>query len=178
MIACASLLGRGFRQGVDAEDVLQSVFLKIHQKLSSLKNEQRLEAWVFQIARNAIVDHLRKGQHDGNGVEEVAAEPPDDRGARTEVSRCIRALIEGLPAPQKRAVLLYELKGLPQATIAQQESISLSAAKSRVQRGRKRVKDLLEECCRFQFDVRGNVLDYESNGDSCESNCDCGDSCD
>lgn len=156
---------------VDADDILQIVFLKIHQKLGTLRNEQRLESWFFQIARHAVIDHLRKPQSNDFGIDEVTVEATDDTTA--EVSRCISALVDVLPTDQKRAVSLYELEGLSQATIAEQESISLSAAKSRIQRGRKKLESMLKDCCRFQFDARGNVLEYQCKENACESNCDC-----
>ena len=61
---------------------------------------------------------------------------------------------------------------MPQKEIAERESISLSGAKSRIQRGRKSLENMLLDCCRFQLDTRGNILDYQANNADC-----CGDEC-
>ena len=156
----------------DADDILQNVFLHIHQKLNSLRSTKRLESWVFQITRNAIVDHFRKSRLSESPGTEIADENSEIENANAEVSRCIGALINQLPDDQQRAVRLYELEGIPQATIAERESISLSAVKSRIQRGRKKLESILLDCCRFQFDSRGNVLEYQRQVHTCEPNCD------
>jgi RNA polymerase sigma-70 factor (ECF subfamily) len=61
----------------------------------------------------------------------------------------------------RQAVQLSEIEGLPQQEVADRLGLSLSGAKSRIQRGRLMLKDELERCCRFEFDRRGNVMDYE-----------------
>lgn len=162
------------RSPADVDDILQEVFLRIHQKLDSLRTTERLESWVFQIARNAVVDHFRRSPVSHQTVSDIAVASPTALDSNAEVSRCVAALIEQLPHDQKKAVSLYELHGVPQAAIAEQESISLSAVKSRIQRGRKKIESMLRECCRFQLDVRGNVLEIERQAGACETDCECG----
>ena len=161
----------------DVDDILQNVFLNIHRRLDSLRSTERLESWVFQITRNAIIDHFRKTPRGETPDIELADDDFKHGNANAEVSRCIASLISQLPDDQQRAVTLYELGGVPQATIAKQESISLSAAKSRIQRGRRRLEAMLRECCRFQLDSRGNILEFQRQGNACEPDCDCDDSC-
>jgi RNA polymerase sigma-70 factor (ECF subfamily) len=147
----------------DAEDVLQSVFLRIHQNVHRLRQSHRLDAWVFQIARNAITDHFRRTPHDSLDAEAIAAideEKSDNLNA--EVANCLDTMIGRLPMEMQRAVTMYEREGLSQQDIASHESISLSGAKSRVQRGRKLLKEMLEDCCRLHFDRYGNVLQWEA----------------
>src|SRR5437868_6152307 len=68
-----------------AEDILQDVFLKIHEKLPTVRASERLEAWVWRITRNAIADHFRKLRpteplpDTAAVVSEVAADLPDLR---------------------------------------------------------------------------------------------------
>jgi RNA polymerase sigma-70 factor (ECF subfamily) len=148
----------------DAEDILQSVFLRIHQGLGQLKRSDRLESWVFQITRNAIADQFRRTLHASLELDELSAplddEKPDNINA--EVAGCLGVLVDRLPEKLQRAITMYEREGISQQEIALQESISLSAAKSRVQRGRKLLRELLEACCQFQFDRLGNILAWES----------------
>ena len=78
-------------------------------------------------------------------------------------------MIAQLPDPYREAVELYELKGMPQQDIADKLGLSLSGAKSRVQRGREKLKSLLFSCCSFEQDRRGNIIGYErKNPDPCE----------
>ena len=147
----------------DAEDILQNVFLRIHQNVGRLRDSDRLEPWVFQIARNAIADHFRKSRP---GPLDETVEPALPTGDTSdnlngEVADCLGKLIEQLPDSLQRAVKLYEQEGVSQQEIAARESISVSGAKSRVQRGRKHLRDLLEQCCQFQFDRHGNVLAWQ-----------------
>jgi RNA polymerase sigma-70 factor (ECF subfamily) len=163
----------------DVDDILQSVFLRIHQNSQSLRQVDRLESWVFQIARNAVADFFR--QRPALSATEAAlvaeAAPENEENANREVAGCIAALIDCLPDDQRRAVSLYELQGVSQADIAHRESISLSAAKSRVQRGRRNLEAILLECCRFQLDTHGNVLEYDAANPDCGSGCCCKDGC-
>jgi RNA polymerase sigma-70 factor (ECF subfamily) len=68
-------------------------------------------------------------------------------------------MIYSLPEPYRDAVVLTELEGLTQRELANRLGISLSGAKSRVQRGRAQLKQMLDECCTFEFDRRGKVID-------------------
>ena len=155
-----------------AEDLLQETFLRIHQRLAALGDEERIEAWVFQIARNQVKDHYRarsRRRHDVP-LEIEPAEPsaPRESSNRNEaVAGWLSAAIDNLPERYRQAVSLYELQGLPQAEIAERLGISLSGAKSRVQRGREKLKQALERCCRFDLDRRGNVLSCEPRAEGC-----------
>lgn len=147
----------------DVDDIVQTVFLRIHTKAAELRDAQRLEAWVFQITRNAINDYYRKQRVTDGEVETLPDDSePENQNANFDISQCLTALIERLPEDQRHAVSLYELDGLPQKEIAARKSISLSGAKSRIQRGRKSLEAMLLQCCQFQLDNRGNVLDYEA----------------
>ena len=69
-------------------------------------------------------------------------------------------MIELLPEDYREAILLTEYHGLTQQQMAERLGISLPAAKSRVQRGKKLLRELLLACCHFQFDRQGKVIDY------------------
>lgn len=158
----------------DVDDVLQTVFLRIHSRLDGLREADRLESWVFQITRNAVTDHFRKKQGARNDVEMLIAESTDSsaESVNAELANCIAVLIERLPEDQRRALSMFELDGISQKEIAIRESISVSGAKSRIQRGRTSLERMLKACCEFQFDRRGNVVEYEAtDADCCEEEC-------
>ena len=76
-------------------------------------------------------------------------------------------MMNALPERYRVPLLLSELEGLPQKEVAKRLGLSLSAAKSRVQRGRERLKDIFSECCRFEIDGRGSVMGYQPRKDGC-----------
>ncbi len=161
-----------------ADDLLQETFLRIHQKLNDLDDEERLVAWVFHIARNLLVDHYRsKARVCGGVLDDLEAPAEEEANLNELVMGWLTEMIAQLPAPYREAVELYELKGTSQQEIANQIGTSLSGAKSRVQRGRAKLKELLLDCCSFEQDLRGNVIGYvRNNSEACEK-CqgDCGD---
>jgi RNA polymerase sigma-70 factor, ECF subfamily len=69
-------------------------------------------------------------------------------------------MIEKLPETYKEALLLSDFQGIAQREVAKKLRISLSAAKSRIQRARTMLKDLLLKCCHFEFDRYGTVYNY------------------
>lgn len=155
-----------------ADDLLQETFLRIHRKLGTLDDEQRLFPWVFQIARNLIADHYRSRPAALPLTEPPAedAEPePSSSNCNEVVAGWIPAAIDHLPERYREAVRLYEMEGLSQREVADRLGLSLSGAKSRVQRGRKQLKATLEQCCSFELDRRGNILDWRQRRQRCLS---------
>lgn len=77
-------------------------------------------------------------------------------------------MLERLSQDYREAVTLVELDGLSQQAAADRLGLSLSGMKSRVQRGRKQLKRLLDDCCLIELDRRGGVVDYEPRGAGCD----------
>lgn len=169
------LVAARVRSAADVDDLVQTVFLRVHQKRGDLLDSDRLESWVFQIARNAVADHYRGRRTESLDEATVVASDRevDADNCNTVVAGWLPDLVERLPDDQRRATALYEFEGIPQQTIADRESISLSGAKSRIQRGRRKLAEMLQDCCRFQFDARGNVLDCEPRRQRCSVEADC-----
>ena len=153
-----------------ADDILQNVFLKMHAGLASLKDATKLQSWLYQIARNAIIDHYRS-QKPTVEIPEWLTHPEADPGEQVTqaLSDCLRPMIQLLPDIYREAVTLSELKGLKQKEVAQALGTSLSGAKSRVQRGRGLLKEMLADCCRLEFDHKGRLCDFERKGKGCEA---------
>jgi RNA polymerase sigma-70 factor (ECF subfamily) len=146
----------------DADDLLQDVFVRVHEKIGLLQQAGRMESWVYQIARNAVADFYRRRiPRPAEAVEGVAeliegAETSED--LNRSVADWLLMMIEGLPSTVRDAVRMYEIDGIPQAEIAKRLRVSLSGAKSRVQRGRQQLEDTLRKSCKFEIDRRGNVI--------------------
>jgi RNA polymerase sigma-70 factor (ECF subfamily) len=159
----AGKLGQFIRARVNdpatAEDILQDVFVRIQARLNGLKDPAKLESWIYLIARNAIIDHYRTRKETVEVPESLAVEPEAGNGEVEELKAAFRRMIYSLPEPYREALVLTELDGMTQQQLAGRLGISLSGAKSRVQRGREQLKKMLHQCCTFEFDRRGKVID-------------------
>jgi RNA polymerase sigma-70 factor (ECF subfamily) len=149
---------------VVAEDILQEVFIKIHTRLDTVRDDRQLRGWIYRIARNCIIDYYRADRLVTKLPHElIALETEYSNKARQEIGDCLIPMIEQLPEKYRQAVMLSEIDGMKQKEIATQHGISLSGAKSRVQRGRKMLREMLLACCCFEFDHQGTMIDYEVN---------------
>jgi RNA polymerase sigma-70 factor, ECF subfamily len=144
-----------------ADDILQDIFLKIHAKIETLKDGSKIQSWVYQIAQHTIIDYYRKHKNHLEDIDnvDIIAEPPSEMPVG-KIGFTLREMIEALPEKYAQALLLVELEGLSQIDLANKLGISVSGAKSRVQRGRQLLKDSLMNCCHYEFDHHGTVIDY------------------
>src|SRR5262245_13474251 len=153
-----------------AEDILQDVFLKIHTHIDTLRTQDRLTSWIYQITRNAIADYYRAQRPT---VELAETIPMTDEQAVDDVVRelspCVAAMVAALPEAYREALHLTEYQGLSQKALSERLGISFSGAKSRVQRARAKIKEQLLDCCHFQFDYAGRIIDYQSRRACCVS---------
>lgn len=145
----------------DADDISQNVFMKIHANLDTLKDDQKLKSWIYQISRNSIIDYYRKEQFQLKAelpVDLPLEETEDLNEAIKEIASCIRPMVGLLSDNYKQALELTELGSFSQKQLSEQLCISFSGAKSRVQRGREKLKELLLNCCNFEFDRLGKII--------------------
>lgn len=164
-------LAKRLRNPADVEDVLQEVFVRIHRGLPSLRDEERFGPWVYRLARNAIADHQRASARHPWVPDGTAPEQPNDVGTNDDdaddgavardVAPYAALLVLFLPSPYREALTLTEIEGLSQREAAERLGISVSGLKSRVQRGRRKVRDLLEACCHVAVDARRRIVACE-----------------
>lgn len=143
------------------EDILQDVFVRIHAKVGTLQDLGKLESWLYQITRNVIIDYYRSRRPTEQLPETLGpSEDAYEEDLVTRLASDVREMVEALPEPYREALVLTSYEGLSQKELAKRLGLSYSGAKSRVQRARERVKDMLMTCCHFEFDRRGTVIDY------------------
>lgn len=158
----ARFVARRIPEPAAAEDVLQDVYLKLHTQLNSLRDSARLPAWLYQVTRNAITDYYRQRptlELPDDLPLPPAEDPPDETALR--LAQSVRSMADQLPAHYREALLLVDYEGLSQLDLAERLNLSYSGAKSRVQRARELLKQMLLACCHVQFDRVGNILDYQ-----------------
>jgi RNA polymerase sigma-70 factor, ECF subfamily len=152
------------------DDILQDVLLKVYLSLDTQVDPARLQGWLFRIARNTVIDHYRRQRQSFELSETLTVPEADETPPLERLAGCIPSMINDLAEPYREALQLSGVDGLPQQSIAEQLGLSNSGAKSRVQRGRAQLKELLMKCCRFEFDRRGSLTDYNPH-QSCSGHC-------
>ena len=159
----------------DADDIVQDVFLRVHQHLPSLQESDRLLPWIYQITRNAIADYYRAPARRRETRLEPNADPAssavagvvsiDDPASQAdeplqELAACVRPLIDQLSPKYREALTLVELGGLSQVEAAARLGLTVSGMKARVQRARQQLKARLLACCEIEQDQRGGIVEY------------------
>ncbi len=162
-------VARRVRQSADTDDVLHEVFLKIEAHLGQLREPGRLAAWLYRITDHAIADHYRGQRPWVELPEEVlqnlpAAAANDPADGTEALAACLRPMIETLPETYRQAVLWSEIDGVPQREVAARLGISVSGAKSRVQRGREKLRAIVLDCCHVETDGDGLACKQKPDG--------------
>lgn len=143
----------------DAEDIVQEALLRIHRGLPGVRADGALVGWLYQVTRNAVVDHLRARRPVEETDDDSASELEVDDAAFQRLARCVRPFVGMLASPYREAIELVELGGLSQVEAAARLGVPVPTMKSRVQRGRAQLRELLEQCCAIDVDVRGHVVE-------------------
>jgi RNA polymerase sigma-70 factor, ECF subfamily len=178
-----TFIARRVRHQADVDDLVQRVLLQIVTGLGSLREVERLHAWVYRFARNVIVDYyrsptVRRELTSGDAVDLMTATEQkrpalvdDERTAFRELATCLAPMIRRLPSPYQEAIKMSDLEGLTQADAARRAGISVSGMKSRIQRARQQLRAIVDACCRVELDRRGSITSYAPRRPNA---CDCG----
>jgi RNA polymerase sigma-70 factor, ECF subfamily len=143
------------------DDILQEVFLKIHLHTGDIKEETRLAGWISAVTNNTVSDFYRKKKVTVTSLSEEPASPQESEGCPAcEIAAGLEGMAGSLPPVYAQAIRLVDFEGLSLAQAAARMSVSLSGAKSRVQRARRMIRDSLLRCCHFVFDRYGTIIDY------------------
>lgn len=140
-----------------SEDILQDVFLKIHLNISKLSDTDKLSSWVYQITRNSIIDYYRKKKIKTDQIPELP-EDLDDDNLNAEFYGCLKSHINQLDEKDREAIVKTTFENVSQKDYAISQNLTYSAAKSRVQRARKKLNELFVECCQVETDNYGNII--------------------
>jgi RNA polymerase sigma-70 factor (ECF subfamily) len=147
----------------EAEDLTQSVMLKISEGLPDFRGDSNVSTWIYRIATNTALDKLRGRMRPISSSAELDADEPDVPPAarsesvetaaiREEMNACIREFIERLPESHKTVMVLSELEGFKNAEIAAILGVNLGIVKIRLHRAREQLRKELETGCHFYRD--------------------------
>jgi len=166
----------------DVDDVCQEVMMRIHKGAHALREAGRAEAWIYGVARRAIADFYRaraarieNEETTGDGAEAAGPEEPrkgfgsfeGSHSVHEEVLSWLRPMAEGLPEGYREALLMADFEGRPQREVAGALGLSLSGAKSRIQRARGMLRRELQRCCDVQMGADGKVMDFRRRACDC-----------
>jgi len=144
---------------VDAEDMLQDVFLKAMRQGERFCAIVDARAWLYEVARNALADRLRLARSTVERPEDLSAET-EEAAAVDSLAACLPRVLSELSAEDREAITLCDLERLPQEEYARRKGLSLPGAKSRIQRARKRLREQLSQACQVRLDEAGQVSDF------------------
>lgn len=143
-----------------AEDILQDVYIKASASFTTLKSETSVKSWLYRITHNVIMDFYRTSTPYDELPEDITEESMSDEEANLRIiGQCLTPMLECLPEKYREPLKMADFDGLSQQAIADQLGLSLSGAKSRVQRGRQLFKELLMESCNIELGREG-IIDF------------------
>ncbi len=187
-IQLKAFLHKRLPSSADVDDVLQDLFIKIHTSLPKLRDTDNPGSWLYTIARNTIADYYRKQYryikllhaYEESFEKEEIVDPrqaseklsSDVAAIHQEVLSWLQPMINNLPLKYKEALVMADIQGLPQHEVAKHLGLSVPGAKSRIQRARKQLAEILTTCCELEFGAEGTVINYEAIG-TCPPNVSC-----
>ncbi len=146
-----------------AADVLQDVFVKAMRQGQGFCQLDNPRAWLFQVARNALVDRARTA-HPAEplpeGADEPAAPPAETIAPVDALSVCLARTLGELPSEYAAILRACDLGGQTVRDFADAHALSLPAAKSRLLRARQRLRQQLTTACQISFDADGSVAGF------------------
>ena len=149
-----------------ADDLIQETFIKIHIKLSTLKDTSKLKSWIFSIARNTTLDYFKSTSKNIDFLtEDISLEEEPHSHSEKD---CLLAHIMNLDKKYRTPLFLSDIKGVKQTEISKQLKISLPTIKSRIQRARKKVAEGFMECCDYQLNEKGILVGELKEKEDCK----------
>lgn len=163
--------------GPAAEDVLQQVFLKVHNKLNTVKDQKKIKSRLYRTTQYTIIDWYRS-ERGGNlwivGDEfrdQLESEEQSDRQKLVkQASSCLLPMIEDLDDTSRAVMQMYLDKQYTQADIADELWLNISNVKVIIHRSKKKLKAMYEQCCELYKDENDNIIDAW-----CNNECGCDD---
>lgn len=148
-----------------ADDIVQETFVRIQEKLDSVKDSSRISSWIFRIAYNLCQDHFRQSTKSPTreGISQERMETPKEASIQKELEQremgqCVQNHMNLLPESLRTVLILYDIMDFNHQEIAEILGTTIENTKVRLHRARKRLKAILEEQCAFEVDERSVLV--------------------
>ncbi|MBE9491079.1 MAG: sigma-70 family RNA polymerase sigma factor [Bacteroidetes bacterium] len=147
-------------------DLLQETFIKVHTKLHTLQQQDKIKSWLFTIARYTVLDYfkdhnLSREYFENDDIVEEESEMHNERD-------CLHGILKSLPKKYRDPLFLSDIKGMKQAEVASQLKLQLPTTKSRIQRARKLVAQGYVKCCDFKINKKGHLVGEIREKEDCK----------
>ena len=139
-----------------ADDILQDTFIKVHTKLHTLRDDDKLKPWLFSVARYTVLDHFKTSKIKVE-LNDFEAEDTTLNPEHTEKD-CLRGILVNLPKKYREPIFLSDIMGLKQKEVAERLNLSLPTVKSQIQRARKQIAQGFMDCCGYQMNDEGHLV--------------------
>jgi len=152
------------------EEILNDVFFKASKSLDTLKEQTKVQSWLYKIASNLIIDYYRKRKDTYTEINEEIhfGEDENEEMVINELGCCVEGFMKQLPEQYSDSLKAVYLNEMTQKEYAQQNDLNLSTVKSQVKRGRESLKEFFEECCTFEKNHLNNITGYVENKSACK----------
>lgn len=154
----------------DCHDIMQEVYLKIMLQLPKIEQATNTAGYLVQLTNNTVTDYYRRSNTAASfnfPENDILGTPIEETNQAAQSLQladcCLRPMIDSLPEIYRDALIHTELEGMKLREFAAYADISLSNAKVRVQRAKERLKTIILQCCNYEFDSYGNIVDCEKN---------------
>lgn len=140
-------------------DLLQETFLRALQQQKQFCDIKNQRAWLFRVAHNLLLDALRRQPKNVDLASYLQLASPSSEGHATveSLAQCLPKALTKLSVAEQEIIRQCDLQGLSQQAFADAHQLSLSATKSRIQRARKKLKQVLQQQCQIRFDEQQRV---------------------
>jgi RNA polymerase sigma-70 factor (ECF subfamily) len=141
------------------KDILQEVSIKLYDSLQKKTEIENYKNWLFQVARNTIADYYRD-------LEKHKKLNASEQKINLDSSACVCDLSgfviqQYLPEKYSKPLYMSDIEKKPQQEIAELLNLSLTATKSRIQRARKQLKELVTNCIDISHNNKGQISDFQ-----------------
>ena len=148
-------------------DILQDVYIKVMENIDKVEKAENIKYYLIRMADNAVADYYRDKSNKPNQIFTEVISLKDDTTVSDSSLQladcCLRPMIDTLEPIYREALVMTELEGISQKEYAEKVGISYTNAKSRVQRARQKLKEIILNCCTYKFDKYGNILEGKKN---------------
>ncbi len=142
-----------------ARDLTQDILLKIIQNESKLSSVNNLDAWIYRVASNRLIDHTRKKKESRIDEDASLRADPSEEDYLDGINACLKTIIREYDGKESDLFLKVFSGEVSQKDAARQLGIPYSTLKSRVQKVREDVYNrFLNECCRLIYNNHGEVI--------------------